>query len=148
MAARSGPSRLWHTDCWPAGADGKINLWPKDRAAEPVVLGLDSRVSSLAILRNGQLASGTYDGKINLWQKGDIREPAALVQAHQGSPVDSLAVLADGRLASGHYTVEADIGRFKRVIGDALRSRTERCRATEVAIAVHVRQSHGEARQL
>ena len=34
--------------------------------------------------------------------------------------------------------VEADIGRFKRVIGDALRSRTERCRATEVAIAVHV----------
>jgi hypothetical protein len=34
--------------------------------------------------------------------------------------------------------VEADIGRFKRVIGDALRSRTERHRATEVAVAVHV----------
>jgi len=34
--------------------------------------------------------------------------------------------------------VEADIGRFKRVIGDALRSRTERRRATEVAVAVHV----------
>jgi hypothetical protein len=30
------------------------------------------------------------------------------------------------------------LGRFKRVIGDAFRSRTERCRATEVAIAVHV----------
>lgn len=34
--------------------------------------------------------------------------------------------------------VEADIGRFKRVIGDALRSHTERRRATEVAVAVHV----------
>jgi hypothetical protein len=34
--------------------------------------------------------------------------------------------------------VEADIGRFKRVIGDALRSRTERRRATEVAVAIHV----------
>ena len=32
--------------------------------------------------------------------------------------------------------VEADVSRFKRVIGDALRSRTDRRRATEVAIAV------------
>ena len=32
--------------------------------------------------------------------------------------------------------VEADVSRFKRVIGDALRSRTDRRRATEVSIAV------------
>ena len=32
--------------------------------------------------------------------------------------------------------VEADIGRYKRVIGDALRSRTEARQMTEVAIAV------------
>ncbi len=32
--------------------------------------------------------------------------------------------------------VEADISRFKRVIGDGLRSRTDRRRATEIAIAV------------
>ncbi|MGI4794841.1 MAG: hypothetical protein ACRYF2_17140 [Janthinobacterium lividum] len=32
--------------------------------------------------------------------------------------------------------VEADISRFKQVIGAGLRSRTERRRATEVAIAV------------
>jgi hypothetical protein len=32
--------------------------------------------------------------------------------------------------------VESSIGRFKRVIGDALRSRTDRRRATEIAIAV------------
>jgi hypothetical protein len=34
--------------------------------------------------------------------------------------------------------VEADIGRFKRVIGDALRSRTERRRVNEAALAVRV----------
>jgi len=34
--------------------------------------------------------------------------------------------------------VEAAIGRFKQVIGDALRSRTDLCRATEVDVAVHV----------
>ncbi len=34
--------------------------------------------------------------------------------------------------------VEADVSRFKRVIGNALRSRTDRRRATEVAIAVNV----------
>jgi hypothetical protein len=33
--------------------------------------------------------------------------------------------------------VETSISRFKRVIGDALRSQTDRRRATEVAIAVH-----------
>ena len=41
--------------------------------------------------------------------------------------------------ASGYHwraLVEADISRFKRVIGDGLRSRTDRRRATEVAIAV------------
>jgi hypothetical protein len=47
-----------------------------------------------------------------------------------------------GRMAwqkgSGHNLrakVEASIGRYKRVIGDALRSRTEWTAATEVAIA-------------
>jgi len=34
--------------------------------------------------------------------------------------------------------VEADISPFKRVTGDALRSHTDRRRATEVAIAVAV----------
>jgi len=41
--------------------------------------------------------------------------------------------------ASGYHwraLVEADISRFKRVIGDGLRFRTDRRRATEIAIAV------------
>lgn len=33
---------------------------------------------------------------------------------------------------------EVDMSRFKRVIGDALRSRTERRRATEVATTIEV----------
>jgi hypothetical protein len=40
--------------------------------------------------------------------------------------------------ASGHNLrakVEATIGRYKRVIGDALRSRTDQTEATEVAVA-------------
>ena len=36
-----------------------------------------------------------------------------------------------------HACVEAMIGRFKGVIGDGLRSRTDRRRATEVDVAVH-----------
>jgi hypothetical protein len=42
--------------------------------------------------------------------------------------------------ASGYTTrarAETAIGRFKRVIGDGLRSRTERRRAAEVAVTVH-----------
>ena len=42
--------------------------------------------------------------------------------------------------ASGYNTrarVEATIGRFKQVIGDGLRSRTDQRRATEVDVAVH-----------
>ena len=49
-----------------------------------------------------------------------------------------------GRMAwqktSGYTTrarAEAAIGRFKQVIGDGLRSRTDERRATEVGIAVH-----------
>jgi len=41
--------------------------------------------------------------------------------------------------------VEADIGRYKRVIGDALRSRTEGRQTTEVAIAVASLKPHAGA---
>ena len=42
--------------------------------------------------------------------------------------------------ASGHTArarAEAAIGRFKQVIGDSLRSRTDDRRATQVDVAVH-----------
>jgi acyl dehydratase len=55
------------------------------------------------------------------------------------------AIAERGRMgwqkASGHNwraLVEADIARFKRVVGDGLRSHTDERQATEVAIAVQV----------
>jgi hypothetical protein len=80
------------------GEDGKIKLWPKEGAGEPVVLSQGSPVLSLAVLSDGRLASGGEDGKIKLWPKEGMGEPVVLSQS---SPVQSLAVLADGRLASG-----------------------------------------------
>ena len=53
-------------------------------------------------------------------------------------------IAAHGRMgwqkASGYTKrsrVEATIARWKQVIGDRLRSRTDKCRATEVAVAAH-----------
>jgi hypothetical protein len=42
------------------------------------------------------------------------------------------------RFGGCEQTIEAAIGRFKQVIGDALRSRTDERRATEMDVAVHV----------
>ncbi len=46
-----------------------------------------------------------------------------------------------GRQKAAGYTrrarAEAAVGRFKQAIGDGLRSRTDRRRATEVNVAVH-----------
>ena len=80
------------------GLDGKIELWPKEGAGEPVILSPGSPVRSLAVLADGRLASGDFDGNIKLWPKEGTSEPVVL--SHGGS-VRSLAVLADGRLASG-----------------------------------------------
>ncbi|WP_294533590.1 TIR domain-containing protein, partial [uncultured Rhodoblastus sp.] len=78
--------------------NGKIKLWPKAGAGEPVVLSHGDAVSSLAVLADGRLASGAADGKIKLWPKDGVGEPVVL---SHGGPIRSLAVLADGRLASG-----------------------------------------------
>jgi hypothetical protein len=40
------------------------------------------------------------------------------------------------RFGDCEQTIESAISRYKRVIGDALRSRTDRRQATEVAVAV------------
>ncbi len=120
-----------------------------------------SQVTALLDQVDGPVASFTADGAYD--QDGVYREFAA---RHPGAavilPPRSSAVLSDtaqtaptmrdrhlqiiaerGRMAwqkaSGYNwraLVEADISRFKRVIGDGLQSRTDRRRATEVAIAV------------
>jgi hypothetical protein len=78
----------------------------------------------------------------------DLTEPAVPSDTAKTAPTmrdRHLQFIAErGRMAwqkaSGYNSralVEADISRLKRVIGAGLRFRTDRRRATEVAIAVH-----------
>jgi hypothetical protein len=121
-----------------------------------------SRVEPLLVQITGSLASFVGDGAYD--QAGIY---ATVAQRHPDAevivPPRSTAVLSDdveatptqrdrhlqsiaehGRIGwqkrSGYTRralVESGISRLKRVIGDALRSRTDRRRTTEVAIAVH-----------
>jgi hypothetical protein len=122
-----------------------------------------SQVGPLLDQVDGPVASFTADGAFD---RDDVhaevaaRHPAAAVVVPPRSgavPSDTagtaptqrdqhLRVIAErGRMgwqrASGYNRralVEADVSRWKRVIGDALRSRTDGRQATEVAIAVQV----------
>ena len=77
-------------------------------------------------------------------RKGAV--PSAAAEAEPSQRDRHLRAIAEqGRLGwqknSGYNRralAEAAISRYKRVIGDALRSRTDRRRATEAAIGVHV----------
>ena len=69
-----------------------------------------------------------------------LSESAATAPTRRGQHIQKIA--RHGRLGwqrfshyNVHAKVEAAIGRYKRVIGDALRSRTDETEATEVAIA-------------
>jgi len=122
-----------------------------------------SQVGPLLDQIDGPVASFTADGAFDrddVYAAVAARHPDAVVIV----PPRSGAVLSDtdspaptqrdrhieaiakrGRMgwqkASGYNwraLVEADIGRFKRVIGDGLRSRTDGRQATEVAIAIDV----------
>ena len=120
-----------------------------------------SRVGPLFEQIAGPVASFTGDGaydRNDVYREVGQRHPdAAVIVPPRSSAVPSataqtvptkrdrhLQLIAErGRMgwqrASGYNwraLVEADIGRYKRVIGDALRSRTEGRQTTEVAIAV------------
>ena len=122
-----------------------------------------SQVEALLDQVNGPVASFTADGAYDqdgVYRDVVARHPEASVivpprssaapsKAAEAAPTmrdRHLKFIAErGRMAwhktSGYNwraLVEADISRFKRVVGDSLRSRTDRRRATEVAIAVGV----------
>ncbi len=122
-----------------------------------------SRVGPLLARVDGPVASFTADGAFD--RDDDYAEIAArhpeaevIVPPRSGAVPSATAettptrrdrhieaITEHGRMgwqkASGYNwraLVEADISRFKRVIGDALRSRTDGRQATEVAIATDV----------
>lgn len=120
-----------------------------------------SQVGTLLDQVGGPVTSLTADGAYDqdgVYREVTARHPeASVIVPPRSSAVPSdtaetaptlrdqhLQVIAGrGRMAwqkaSGYHwraLVEADISRFKRVIGDGLRSRTDRRRACEVAIAV------------
>ena len=120
-----------------------------------------SQVGALLDQVDGPVASFTADGAYDqdgvYGQVAARHREASVIVPPRSSAVPSdtaetaptmrdrhLQIIAErGRMAwqkaSGYNwraLVEADISRFKRVIGDGLRSRTDRRRATEIAIAV------------
>ena len=124
-------------------------------------VGDASQVGVLLDQVDGPIASFTADGAYDqdgVFSEVAARNPEASVIVPPSSsavPSDTaetaptmrdrhLKIIAErGRMAwqkaagyNWRALVEADISRFKRVIGDGLRSRTDRRRATEVAIAV------------
>jgi hypothetical protein len=122
-----------------------------------------SQVGPLLDQVDGQIASFTGDGAYDqdgVYTSVAERHPAAAIivppratavpsRTAETAPTQRdrhLDLIAEkGRMgwqkASGYNwraRAEATIGRFKRVIGDGLRSHTEESRATEMDVAVHV----------
>ena len=122
-----------------------------------------SQVGALLDQVDGPVASFTADGAYDqdgVYGQVAARHPeVSVIVPPRSSAVPSdtaqtaptmrdrhLRIIAErGRMAwqkaSGYHwraLVEADISRLKRVIGDGLRFRTDRRRATEVAIAISV----------
>src|SRR4051812_29690008 len=122
-----------------------------------------SQVGPLLDQVDGQIASFTGDGAYDqdgVYSSVAERHPAAAIivppratavpsRTAETAPTQRdrhLDLIAEkGRMgwqkASGYNwraRAEATIGRFKRVIGDGLRSRTDERRATEMDVAVHV----------
>ena len=121
-----------------------------------------SQVGPLLDVVHGPVASFTVDGAYDheaVYGEVAARYPqASVIVPPRSSAVPShtaetapttrdrqLKIIAErGRMAwqkavgyNWRALVEADISRFKRVIGNGLRSRTDHRRATEVAIAVN-----------
>ena len=107
-----------------------------------------SRVGPLLDQVHGPVASFTGDGAFDrddVYAAVAARHPdAAVIVPPRSSAVPS-EVAERGRMgwqrASGYNwraLAESDVSRWKRVIGDGLRSQTDRRQASEVAIAANV----------
>jgi WD40 repeat protein len=89
-----------------AGCGASIHLWDTRSGTETACLSPSDRrafdgsdVTALALLSDGQLASGSKDQLVRVWDPKSGAETARL--GVYNGPVTSLAALPDGRLASG-----------------------------------------------
>lgn len=83
-----------------ASAGTEINIWDPDSNAGALTLNgnnFGSRVTCLAVLRDGRLVTGG-DAGIQFWTVGTSNQPPVLLDS---APVTSLTILEDGRLVSG-----------------------------------------------
>jgi WD40 repeat protein len=74
------------------------------------LIGHNDSVCSLAVLQNGDLASGSWDNTIKIWDTNTGSLKRTLV-GHTGY-VWSLAVLQNGDLASGSWDNTIKIWKF------------------------------------
>ncbi len=79
--------------------DDTIRLWDLNTGAELAILkGHFHKVTTLAALPDGRLASGSTDKTIRLW---DAKSGSEIARFDGDTEVESLIPLPDGRLASG-----------------------------------------------
>ena len=83
------------------GQDGTVKIWSKDFTRTTGEYASGSPVNTLAVLKDGRIASGDDRGSIKIWPKGGWDcGPDQRDHKHCGQ-VRSLVALSDGRLASG-----------------------------------------------
>jgi WD40 repeat protein len=81
--------------------DNTIRLWDvTDGKVTSSLAGHSSVVTSLAVLPDGRLASGSWDQTIRLWDVSNSTSRQTSLEGHTGAAW-ALAVLRDERLASG-----------------------------------------------
>ena len=86
---------VWFIDC-----EGTISQLEDEEKPFLSLVGHNSSVQSLAVLLNGDLASGSYE-EIKIWNPTDGTLKRTL-EGHSDTAL-SLAVLPNGDLASGSY---------------------------------------------
>jgi len=94
------PNGLIVTDSW----DASIKVWGVvENRCIAQLKGHKGRISSLALLLHGRMASGTEAGHIKIWS---LVTQQCEVDLNYGEEVSHLSVLPDGKLLAGNWGAE------------------------------------------